>query len=662
MRPGRRACADRVAALTGRALSRLGFDPARGRFALRTALAACLGLMLAWLLGLEHPQWSAMTVWAASQPVRGLLLEKSLFRAAGTVAGVTVGVLLVLTSGGSPLVLVTGLALWIGLCVGIGNVLRGFVSYGTILAGYSASMVALLETANPGHIFALGLDRLLTVLVGVAVASLIGLLFTPKEAEDEVVGAVRRLSARVLRAMAARLRDGSVAEEEQGAILSEMAAIDEALDRHGAGSLRSRRSARTIRTVLAMQAPALLRLGSSGPAAPEGAAGDALLRAAAALEASGPAGEILAELERAEALSTGHPALREDLARLHAAMRDQLLAGAERPERPGVLHPLILHRDWVGARQAAIRAAGTMLLVGAAWLLSGWNGGAYVLLGTSVMISLFSTADDPAVVMRAILVGQVFGAAAALACRWLVWPFAGSELQLVLMMMPFIMLGVPAVAHRRTLAGGYDFSMVMLLLLQPAYPLAGSFGASLATATAVVAAPAIALFAYRHAFPTDARQRMNTLIAMMVHELQDMAADPDAPAHAGIWRARLHHRLLRLARRMEKAGEQRLSAVSGSLAVLQLGNVILRMHELLREPALEPGTRRAIEAALGRMRAIGRAPETTRRALALLARRLSRETSPEADAIGDAAEALAANLDFFGHASGGHRPGTSAGR
>ena len=113
---------------------------------------------------------------------------------------------------------------------------------------------------------------------------------------------------------------------------------------------------------------------------------------------------------------------------------------------------------------------------------------------------------------------------------------------------------------------------------------------------------------------------------------------------------------------MEKAGERRLSAASGSLAVLQLGNVILRVQELLRDPALAPGARRAIEAALGRMRAIGRAPETARRALALLARRLSRDTSPEADAIGDAAETLAANLDFFRRASGGHRPGTLAGR
>ena len=51
-----------------------------------------------------------------------------------------------------------------------GNVLRGFVAYGTILAGYTAAMVALLDTAHPDHVLALGTDRLLTVLTGVATA------------------------------------------------------------------------------------------------------------------------------------------------------------------------------------------------------------------------------------------------------------------------------------------------------------------------------------------------------------------------------------------------------------------------------------------------------------------------------------------------------------
>ena len=54
--------------------ARWGFDSARLRQHLRTAFAACIAVFAAWALGLEHPQWAGMTVWAASQPLRGKLL------------------------------------------------------------------------------------------------------------------------------------------------------------------------------------------------------------------------------------------------------------------------------------------------------------------------------------------------------------------------------------------------------------------------------------------------------------------------------------------------------------------------------------------------------------------------------------------------------------
>ena len=95
--------------------SRFGFEWPRLAFGFRTALAACLALLLAWLAGLEHPQWSGMTVWAASQPLRGHLLEKSAARLAGTIIGVLFGLALMRVSHGDAMVLVIGISLWIGL-------------------------------------------------------------------------------------------------------------------------------------------------------------------------------------------------------------------------------------------------------------------------------------------------------------------------------------------------------------------------------------------------------------------------------------------------------------------------------------------------------------------------------------------------------------------
>src|SRR5256885_5273139 len=73
---------------------------------------------------------------------------------------------------GNLLWLVLGLAVWLGLCAGVGNLQRSFVAYGTMLSGYSAAMVALLDFAHPDQVFALGWDRLFTALTRVFAALL----------------------------------------------------------------------------------------------------------------------------------------------------------------------------------------------------------------------------------------------------------------------------------------------------------------------------------------------------------------------------------------------------------------------------------------------------------------------------------------------------------
>jgi len=68
-------------------------------------------------------------------------------------------------------------------------------------------------------------------------------------------------------------------------------------------------------------------------------------------------------------------------------------------------------------------------------------------------------------------------------------------------MTPFILLGAPPIAHRRTLMGAFDYNLTMLLLLQPVFPLTGTFANSVLTALAVVSAPVIALIAFRTVYP-----------------------------------------------------------------------------------------------------------------------------------------------------------------
>ena len=165
-----------------------------------------------------------MTVWAVSQPTRGLLIEKSFFRALGTLVGTLFGMLLVWGAGDNQLVLVLGLAGWVGLCTGCGNLLSGLNAYGTLLAGYSASLVALLSIANTADIVSLGIDRLLTVLTGVVVALVVGLVLGRGQDKDHLGGSVQQMTVHLLDAMAARL-GGASSGHDLHLLLGELAIV-----------------------------------------------------------------------------------------------------------------------------------------------------------------------------------------------------------------------------------------------------------------------------------------------------------------------------------------------------------------------------------------------------------------------------------------------------
>lgn len=635
-------------------LARAGFDVGRLRFGVTTALASLLALIVATVLGLDHPQWAAMTVWAASQPYRGQLLEKSFFRAAGTFSGSIAGVVLLVVAGDRPILLVVGLAIWIGACAGIGNIQRGFVSYGTMLAGYTAAMVSLLDVGEPAHVVMLGLDRMATVLTGVGVALVVGLATARDGGEEEIRHRVHRLTARLLRDVGRRIdRPLERMDAEQGRILAEMAAIEAAMDPHAAGSLRSRRTVRSLRALLIAEVAVLLWLRSPRrrPLAPD--IGAHLEATAAALEAERDPTTIAAAMDAAVACAAADRVLADALTEVARGLAADLhgeSAGTTRGEQPSPVRrsfPVVLHHDWIGARQATIRATATMLTVGCLWLLTGWSGGAFLLLGTAIMTSLFSTFDDPARFMGNVLGGQAAGAAMALVCRWLVWPVGAGPAVLIACMAPFMLLGAPLFAHRRTAPYGFDYNMVFLLLLQPTHPATGDLRSSLMVAAAVVGAPILAWISYRALYPVDTGRRLAAVITMMVHDLRDMARRSAGPIARHVWRARLYHRLLRLVRLAGEAGEDRIALVEGALAVLEVGRTVATLRGLVDGRSQPASVRRRIEVVLRRVEDIGRRPDLVRRALERAAPALHRAGLPEAERLLSAAKAIERNASFF---------------
>ena len=631
-------------------------DRDRLAYGLRTALGAALALALAWALGLEHPQWAGMTVWAASQPVRAHLIEKSAFRGVGTLVGAVFGAFLAglaVRTGGGPALLVAGVALWLGLCAAAGNLLRGFAGYGAMLAGYTAVMVALLDSGHPQDVLPLALDRTATVLIGILVALGIGLLLTPRGREAEIPRRLRRSGAGVLRDVAAALRRPAPADEGALALrLADLAHIDDEIDGEGAGSLAARREARNRReTVMAQVAVLLWRRARAAETRPDPARAEAVAAIAVLYDAAAPAPERRAALARAA--RGAEPELRRALADLGAALprRDEGPAPDRRPA------PLALHRDWTAAREAGVRAALAMLAIGAVWAATGWAGGPMVMLGTAIMISVFSTADNPFAILPKVAMGQALGAALAIACRWLVWPHLGGEGAMILAMLPFILLGGVMTGAPRLQVQAFDYNMVLLLLLQPAWPLGGDLLHSLGVGAAVASAPLVAWLAFRLIHPPSAARRGAALLGAMVREVEAMAARPKAAPASRLrrgrrWRARLRHRLLRLIRWTERAGGAGEAAARAGLALLLAGEAVLAMEARLADPALGAAARRRLRLACARCAALGRAPDRAARALAAAARIKGRD----APLLAAAAGALCASAAFLA-ASG---PGPAA--
>jgi uncharacterized membrane protein YccC len=577
-----------------RIFSRLGFETSKLPFALRTAIAACIALICAWMIGLEHPQWSAMTVWAASQPLRGHLLEKSAARLAGTIIGALFGMALMVVSHGLPAAVVIGISLWIGLCALLGNLVRGYASYAAMLSGYSAAMVALLDAAHPEHVLALGADRMLTVGLGVLAALLIGWLFAAPGDDVTLVEKARLLTGRIAADIAMRLRGAPISEDEQRSILSDLAALEGTLDLHNAGSRQRRRLVRKIRALLAAQVAAVLWLRSDSSHA------------------------------------VGAPDIEAELAAATGDLDDQ-------KSDPGA--EISLHRDWLLARRAMLRAVIAMLAVGVIWLVTGWEMGGFMMLGSAIMLSIFSTFENPAVVLRSVFVGQLLGVSLALVCRWLVWPFANGPFELILAMIPFVLLGAVVFAHRRIQRMAFDYNMVLLLMLQPAWPQIMSFAHSLMASLAVIAGPVVGLIAFRLIYPVDSRRRYEAVRFSMIDDLEHLAASAMIATHRTRWRALLHHRILLAVYWGERASHAPGRLAEDALALLAVGQAIEQLGNLAAEPSAQHLKRR-VTTTLQRLHRVGADPVRAARSLQAATRQLA----PLQDACGPVLAQAAAKL------------------
>nr|WP_320114412.1 FUSC family protein [uncultured Desulfuromonas sp.] len=564
--------------------------PARRRqllFALRATTAAFTGYVLALALHLECPYWAAMTALIVIQPTRGLLFEKSLYRLVGTATGALAGLVLLSTSQ-SPAVLTVALALWVGGCVGIGNLLFSMRSYACMMAGMTCTIVAMSGFLNPPHLYAIAFGRIGDVLIGIVAATLVTALFTPRQSRDEIVGRLETVTAETVRWLALVLehgRHGHVIDAEQNLVI-EIAEIEGQLERIGAGSLRFKKHKRRYQQLIARQL-SLMTLGRNiatllqqkGKSGHSESHGPIRLR-----QHLNQVADKISRFETIHCLDEMTATVREiteELPSIGIMLNDVVTALHDVLSHSGHIHrvstPHIpsrrhLSRNRHEALRAALRATLAIGVVGLVWTLFDWRQGPMMLMAMSIMLSIFSTKEHPVSFVGQIFIGAAIGSALAVGYRLLILPEVQTAVVAGLVLCPMIFLGTYAMSCRRTAIGATDATLFFIFICQPGPPVTVVPAEIALAALAMVLGVGSAWLSYRFLVPINPLLRLRSLLRATNRDLQRMSTADRLRCDR--LQARIHHRVIRMVALANQYDRNHSLLLEAGLAALAAGTCV----------------------------------------------------------------------------------------
>lgn len=139
-------------------------------FVVKSLLAVYLAAWLAMWLQLEQPSTTMITVSIVMNPYSGMVLAKSFYRVLGTLTGSLFALGLMAVFPQQRELFLLCLSAWVALCAGGAMLYRNFMSYGFVLAGYTAVIVVLPAISNPLDVFHSAVMRVSEVLLGILVS------------------------------------------------------------------------------------------------------------------------------------------------------------------------------------------------------------------------------------------------------------------------------------------------------------------------------------------------------------------------------------------------------------------------------------------------------------------------------------------------------------
>jgi len=584
-------------------------------FALRAWLSAMLTLYVAFALQLDSPYWALLTVWLVAQPTPGMLLSKSLYLLAGTVVGAIMGITLIALFAQTPELFVVALALLVGGCTVASNVLTNFRSYGTVLIGYTAGLVAAGAINTPEQVFFIGMARAAAILTGIGCSILVAAIFAPHRSE----AAVRKKILAVLQDAAHRAVYSWQANNETRMqigrkLIFDLIALNTLIEFAAAESGAFRLLANQARSLIAhifslISARRSLDAHLTRCGWPRHDALDSFHEVVIAFLTQLPEqlerGKVDESIDwvqvlrqqleglqpEQETMSPGEVVSErfvidrlEDLLRhLDGALKDWRDILHDRwEEEPRLV--LNFHRDLRAAWINGLRAFLAVSATGAIWIATAWDHGTLALVFVSVLMSLFSSLPYPDRFGWTFLKAGLMATVVALACKFFILPLGdGFEYLALVLGLVFIPLGL-VMANPATTAPATGFAFVFVYLMRPANPMIYDLTDTLNTALALLSGVLLGTLSYILIFPPCRRAARQYVTYRIRRGLELMARIDPIPRFCQ-WETRMYDRVSRLNDPQNLSGTPTDEWLDAGLGALTLGNEILRLRRwLISEP------------------------------------------------------------------------------
>ena len=582
-------------------------------FALRTVSAGLIALLVAYALKLDHPQWAMMTVFIVAQPVAGMVLAKGFYRLLGTLAGGLAAVGITSLSGSNPWLLVTLLALWIGICTLVSSLLRNPEAYGAALAGYTAMIISLPALGQPHVVVDLAIARCAEIVLGIVCAGVTSRLILPKLAADAIISRLKRSILDLAEYASGAFSGGDPASLAalQRKLITDAQTLAEmrTYARLEAPSFapRAHPVRRTIGQLLwALSAARTLH----SHRAPKNAAlipmrrdlkafVDELAATPGALDDTGP---WVARLDAIASKAREVPALPDNagpndsaedkvgtITRLtiagdFAEALKQVLDGLDalrspisRKSNERSQPALVVHRDYQAAWRNAVRAALATLLVAVFWLTTKWSEAAGTVILVAVVSSLFAARPDPVQSAWGFFTGTLIALPFAFLVGQVALPALPGFGWFTLFVVPILVPAALGMANPRHVGVATAFAINFLAFLSPHQQMIYDPGPFFAGSASILVGILIAIGVFIVVLPADPWVTVARISQAMREDLARLCLHERIPRRSA-FESLAYDRINQLMPQVQRTGRRGEPILGGSIAAVTVGLEVLRLR------------------------------------------------------------------------------------